>query len=209
MARRDALPGFVARVRRPAPRVLPPELDEPARRRPALDPPRRMAGDDAAIRRIHAGPRIGGRELSPLLPRDARRALRGSRGRRHADRDGRAAAARGLPPVRARGRAAARCRRQRAPGRRAGPRARLPAADRLWRLLPICTVLDATNARRPLRRRDRGAGQVAARERVQGSCRRTTRRCSGANCALFPEWYVARHLGVSLIGRTSSAALDE
>ena len=59
--------------------------------------------------------------------------------------------------------------------------------------------------RRAVRRRDRRAGALAARVARAARCPPTTTRCCGASWMLFPDWYVARHLGVALTRRRGRA----
>ena len=103
-----------ALCRLPAPRCGP---TGPRHRRPTSDVLRFVRGPaarrasplarfDAAPARFHDRAGIGRRELPPLFPRVARSALRARARRGDADRDGRAAAAGGLPPFRARREAA-------------------------------------------------------------------------------------------------------
>ena len=120
--------------------------------------------------------------------------MRWRRRRRDADRDGRAATARGLPAIRA-------CRR--ADGRSRHPRAERSLAQDLERGFLLLTdlgpttylrALDADNANELFRDATTRCCAGSSR-RARACCRPTTKRCCGANSNLFPEWYVGRHLG--------------
>ena len=88
---------------------------------------------------LHPRPRVRGRELPPLLPRDARR-------RPQLHRDGRAARARGLPPVRAAWRAC--CASRACTCRRCSRRisARVSCCSPIWARAPISTRSTSSNA---------------------------------------------------------------
>ena len=167
----------------------------PRSRRDALA---RVGGERSRHAPLHARAGFGRRELPPLFPRDARRGRRSRAGAAHADRDGRAAAAGGLPRRSCTSRSCCARAGVHAPrGARRRSRPRLPAAHRSRRPHLSRRARRRVGAR-ALLRCDRRADPLAAARRAKTSCRRTTRRCCARELDLFPDWYVARHLGVAL-----------
>ena len=147
--------------------------------------------------RVRARARVGRRELPPLLPRDAGVAAPARAGRRDADRDGRAAADGELPAVRARRAAAARRRAstRRACSRRTSTRGFLLLSD--LGTTTYLAALDAANAH------ELYLDAIDALVRFQRTSREGVlppydEALLRRELDLFPDWYVARHLGRAL-----------
>ena len=139
-------------------------------------------------------------EFSSLLPRHLAIADVAAGERQpgaHAHRDGRAAAAGGLPALRRGCRLAHRCGRARAEVLAESPTQGFLAALRSRHAHLSSGAL----------RRDR-AGAVSAKPAPRSSagswpaptacCRATTRRLLARELNLFPDWYIAKHLGIAL-----------
>ena len=183
----------------------PPDDDSPGRKR---CPSRSIVGvrdARAAHRRVRARAGFRRRELPPLFPDHARGALARTC---DADRHGRAAADGRLPPLRPRGGAAA---QTPASTRRRCSRTTSEHGFLLLTDLGTRTYLAALDAKSaPALYSDATDALIRWQQATRdGALPPYDEALLARELALFPDWYVAKHLGVDARRRRSSDVLAE